>query len=446
MLKVVIADDEDKICQLIYKLINWEAIGMQVVAIAHNGIEALDQIHSHNPDIVITDIRMPGLDGLEFISKAREYSDNVDFIIISGYQQFEYAQRAIKYGVSDYLLKPIKKDELIATLTKMRNNLLERAEQLSNEEKMKLNLENNQVRLRTGFFNSVLFQKISRKTDMTLEIINREYEYNFQKGLFQIITVKLDGVEHSYNSNVTFLEEKVIQIIKNNFSEFCYEMQTYFENSICYSIINYCSDHSKNIRRQCKLILDEICVQKEIFENLEVTVGLGTVVEDIREIDSSLKSAAWAYEQRLVMGTNRVIDEEPSESNQLSESKLFYDFNKEMNTALERLDKEAVIAAIRFLKEGLRNRKETSGHEIIQMTKEVCNLLLFAMRNQKFPIEDGDRFFEDFCLKANDYGSVSQLFHFLTTTVISALDKVIDDKRQKDTRPIRMAKQMIQEN
>ena len=116
MLKIMIADDEDKICQLIYKLIDWSSMRMEVIGIAHNGIEALDLAKEYHPDIAITDIRMPGLDGLEFIEKAKEVDPNLEFIIISGYQQFEYAKKAIKYGVSDYLLKPIKKEELIGTL------------------------------------------------------------------------------------------------------------------------------------------------------------------------------------------------------------------------------------------------------------------------------------------------------------------------------------------
>lgn len=446
MLKVIIADDEDKICQLIYKLINWESLGMRVAGIAHNGVEALELIQTLDPDIAITDIRMPGYDGLEFIGKAKELGSLVEFIIISGYQHFEYAQRAIKYGVSDYLLKPIKKDELVGTLTKMRDRYLVRAEQLSNEEKMKLNLKNNINKLRTGLFNGILFQRVKRTKDITMEMINKEYQYIFQEGYFQIVTVKLDGVEQSYYSNIKFLQEKVIQIIANNLKEYCFDMESFFEENICYCILNYKIDNKKMIRRQCKALLDEITLQKEIFENLESTVGLGTVIEDIQKIDDSLKAGVWAYEQRLIFGTNRVIEGEVVISNQLAHSKLFYDFNKAMNAALERLDKEAVVESIRFLREGLKNRVETSGHEVLQMTKEVCNLFLISMRNNKFLVEDGDTFLDNFNRDANNYGSVNTLFHYLSTMIISSFEKVIDDKKQLDTKPIREAKQYIQDN
>jgi YesN/AraC family two-component response regulator len=119
MLHAIIADDEDKICALIQKLVDWDALGIRPIATANNGIDALQLIEQHKPDIVITDIRMPGLDGIQLVERTRERAIPASFVIISGYKQFEYAHQAIKFGVEDYLLKPIKKDELTATLKKI---------------------------------------------------------------------------------------------------------------------------------------------------------------------------------------------------------------------------------------------------------------------------------------------------------------------------------------
>lgn len=444
MLKVIIADDEDKICQLIYKLIDWDSLDMKVEAIAHNGIEALELVKLHNPDIIITDIRMPGYDGLEFISRTKEINTQIQFIIISGYQQFEYAQKAIKYGVIDYLLKPIKKNELYATLTKIKNAYLERVDLLTKEEQSELSLRNNINKLRTGLFNGVLFY--NRTKNITIDSINKDYGYKFKNGLFQILIIKLDGVGRSYSTTVTFLEEKILKKIQNNLYEYCYDMENYFENNSIYSIINYSPDNKKNIRRQCKTLMDELLLQREIFENLEITIGLGTVENDISMVDNSYKAAIWAYQQRLVLGTNKVIEGKIASSNNLVDSKLFHDFNKDMKAALERLDKEAVIAAIHYIREGLRNRSETSGHELLQMTKEICNLFLFTMRYNKFPIDASDNFLDNFSMNANDFGSVYKLYQYLTDVIVNSMDKIIEDKRQRDTRPIRDAKLFIQTN
>ena len=112
MIKVIIADDEARICRLIENLVNWEAFGMEVAGLAHNGIDCLRFIETEKPQLVITDIRMPGYDGLEMIRRAKEIDLDVEFILISGYEEFAYAQKAIEFGVRDYLSKPINKDRL----------------------------------------------------------------------------------------------------------------------------------------------------------------------------------------------------------------------------------------------------------------------------------------------------------------------------------------------
>ena len=110
MIRVIIADDEKLICRLVQALADWDSLGMEVAGTAENGLEALQLVEALEPDILITDIRMPGCDGLELIRRAKELRPrNLKLWIISGYAHFEYAQSAIQFGVGNYLLKPIKK-------------------------------------------------------------------------------------------------------------------------------------------------------------------------------------------------------------------------------------------------------------------------------------------------------------------------------------------------
>ena len=120
MIRVIIADDEKLICRLVQALADWDSLGMEVAGTAENGLEALQLVEALEPDILITDIRMPGCDGLELIRRAKELRPQLEVVIISGYAHFEYAQSAIQFGVGNYLLKPIKKEELMDTLRKMK--------------------------------------------------------------------------------------------------------------------------------------------------------------------------------------------------------------------------------------------------------------------------------------------------------------------------------------
>ncbi len=445
-MKVIIADDEDKICQLIYKLVDWEQLEMQVMAIVHNGIEALEAIEKYRPDIVITDIRMPGYDGLEMIRRAKDVCGNMDIIIISGYRHFEYAQNAIRYGVKDYLLKPVKKAELTDTLTRIKAAYLQRAKKLSTEEANRITVKNSVDKLRAAFFTEVLFKKEKRKDEITVDIINEEYRYQFKPGYFQVILIKIDGIDNSYQSNTTYIQDKVMQSLNKRLTDECYELESIFEENICYCILNYNYESKKAIRKILKSILDELLLQKDILENLKITLGAGVINDNISELPLSLKTALWAIEQRLVLGVNKVIEGENVSSNELADSKLFYDFNKQMVDALEKMDEASLTRALTDLQTSLKNKESTTGHEIIQMTKEAMNLYLFTMRQNKFIIKDAESLFEKFSLNIENIGTTDEVFSYLTRIVVLSFRKSVVDKKQEDNKPIRDAKLYMKEH
>lgn len=124
MLKVLLVDDEMYVRKGMHELINWDELHMEIIGEAENGLEALNMVECLQPDVVITDIRMPILDGLELI-RAVEKLPHLEpvFIIISGYHDFKYAQQAIRYGVHDYILKPVDDEEMTATLLKSANRI-----------------------------------------------------------------------------------------------------------------------------------------------------------------------------------------------------------------------------------------------------------------------------------------------------------------------------------
>ncbi len=123
MYKILIADDEAMIRQGIKCLFDWEELGYTIVDEAANGDSAYEKIMSLTPDVVLIDIRMPGMLGLEVIRKVREEGFNGKVIILSGYSDFKYAQEAIRYGVQYYLTKPIDEDELEEILHTIRHEL-----------------------------------------------------------------------------------------------------------------------------------------------------------------------------------------------------------------------------------------------------------------------------------------------------------------------------------
>lgn len=123
MIKVLIVDDEPKQREGLRTFIDWQSYGYIVVDTASNGNEALDKYKTHRPELVITDIRMPGMDGLQLTSQLRAMDSKLHFLILSGYADFEYAKKAMAYRADGYLMKPVDEDELIDYLNKIKEQV-----------------------------------------------------------------------------------------------------------------------------------------------------------------------------------------------------------------------------------------------------------------------------------------------------------------------------------
>ncbi|MDR1060964.1 MAG: response regulator [Clostridiales bacterium] len=113
---VLIVDDEDKILNGLAQLISWDDYGLEIIGAAHDGQEAWDILARSECNILITDIRMPRMDGIALLQRIAEASMGVRAIVISGYDDFAYVKKALLLGIENYLLKPINEDELSATL------------------------------------------------------------------------------------------------------------------------------------------------------------------------------------------------------------------------------------------------------------------------------------------------------------------------------------------
>ncbi|MBW4080005.1 response regulator [Paenibacillus sp. S150] len=123
MHSVFIVDDEPWVVYGLKALLNWESLGFTVIGESHNGLAALELIKERKPDVILSDIRMPGLDGIELMDQIRQNNLLCKVILISGYSEFEYAQQAIRFGAFDYLLKQVDKNKLTETLLRLKEEL-----------------------------------------------------------------------------------------------------------------------------------------------------------------------------------------------------------------------------------------------------------------------------------------------------------------------------------
>lgn len=155
MYRLVIADDEKPIRETIASLIDWKDLDIEVVSVCKNGNEAYDAILDEYPDIVLTDIRMPGMSGLEMIRRLREAGGPIEFIILSGYGEFEYAKQAMELGVHYYLLKPCNEKEIM--------DVIEKAKQSCCRNRRFLELSSQQYVVRSDVFASRIWTMLENE-------------------------------------------------------------------------------------------------------------------------------------------------------------------------------------------------------------------------------------------------------------------------------------------
>lgn len=130
--RILLVDDEEEVRKGIIRKMEWERLGFEMAGDAENGEEALEKVEQLQPDVVLTDIRMPYMDGLTLAKRIRQKYPSIRILIFSGYDDFEYAQQAIKLNVTEYILKPVNMEELSEILARVKENLDEEIEQRRN--------------------------------------------------------------------------------------------------------------------------------------------------------------------------------------------------------------------------------------------------------------------------------------------------------------------------
>ncbi len=163
---VIIADDEKIICDSMKKIIDWESLELVVAATAYDGKTLLDMIELHKPRIVIADIKMPGVSGLDVVQYTMDMGIDIEYIIVSGYSDFEYVKIAMNNGVDEYLLKPISKVELIQALERCVNRVRKKCEQ----ERLKEMIEENERRTKASLKQQVLREMLLGTSLFTIEM------------------------------------------------------------------------------------------------------------------------------------------------------------------------------------------------------------------------------------------------------------------------------------
>lgn len=307
MLKIMIVDDELYFREALKLSLPWNDLGFEICGEAKNGVDALDRLESLKPDIVLADINMPVMDGLEFAQSVKERGINTKIVILTGYSEFSYAKQAVQLGVQNYLLKPIDEEELSNTLIQIKS-VIDRESKIKIEfDRLKLQAKESMPILKDKLLNELIQGNSILKADE----VKRRMEYlkmNIISEYYQVATIEPDYEKTpEWNEDDKQLWKFAVLNITTEILDdfFPHELCCDNQDRICV-IVGYGSNEKDAVElltARLEQIIDVVWMHLKI----PITIGVGSITTDIGNISISYKESLIALKNRLTIGSNKVI-------------------------------------------------------------------------------------------------------------------------------------------
>ncbi len=301
--KVLFVDDEEEVCQIIMKKLDWESMGYAVAGYAHNGVEALEMAEEVQPDVVMTDIKMPYMDGLTLARELKKRYQNIRVIIFSGFDEFEYAREAIKLEAAEYILKPINATELRVVFEKVKTSLDQELSEKRDIEKLREYYLQSLPVLQESIYTSLIEGRIPEH-----EI--RRYAEDYQirlTGPYYVVAVLHISREPAEGENHA---DPVLQAV--SIKRYVEEQ---FDGKWSCRAVTYLGDTVLIVELQdVKQLptftdhMDRFCKAVRRLLDMQLTAGIGLVCSNPAQLSISYESAKNAAAYRVLYGTSKAIN------------------------------------------------------------------------------------------------------------------------------------------
>ena len=298
---VLLVDDEEEVIQVIQKKINWEGLGFSVIGYANNGVKALEMVEEYQPDVVMTDIKMPYMDGLELSKRIKTDFPATKVLIFTGFDEFEYAKEAVHLEIEEYILKPVNSVELTNVFTSLKIKL----DQEISEKRSAAVLKNYYMEslpfLKANFYTTLIEGRIRGDE---VEKYLRDYQIEFEGPYYCCLVIHTSSTQVEKNMNPVLLAMSVQKQAKEYLGEkWKAKRVTYLGNMVMLAQLENEYDVSE-LTDEC----DRFCRYARRIIGAVVTVGVGWVCSNILELSQSYSSAREAVSYRAIYGTSRAIN------------------------------------------------------------------------------------------------------------------------------------------
>ncbi|MCX7709850.1 MAG: response regulator [Clostridia bacterium] len=305
MISLMIVDDEAVIRKGIKTSINWEECGIKITEDAINGKDGLAKALRLKPNIVMTDIRMPLMDGLELAAQLKEKLPATKVIILSGYDDFAYARQALKSGVSEYLLKPVGADELKNAIIRIKNEILKDMKKNEEELAFDLVLNENLQYIQSRFMNSLIRGELAGMKKVLDKA--EKLKIALPGPRYQVLIIDIDDfallTENSKDRDKELIKFSVSNIAGEILQSVFKSIVFYSESDFLIAVVNLSSETDTLLYSTCSEI--QFCVKRHL--KLTVTISIGRPCSSLEDVSVSFAEAQIALETKTFKGKSKII-------------------------------------------------------------------------------------------------------------------------------------------
>lgn len=368
MTKIMIIDDEPLVRETLRTTIDWGKYDCEIVAEAADGTEALGIYEKARPDIIITDIVMTFTNGLDFISAVKSVNSDVEIIILSGYDNFEYAQTALKYAVSAYLLKPIHNDAIITEVQRCKEKI-EKSKQLQEARLSQFNAHANSFLLELLQMNELCKPQLDKLCD--------KHHVSFPSDQYSVAVFQVDKIR-SFNINSAFIQ---LRDVINYHISICkdYVLSAIFDDNL---VVLYVFSPLSGTNYINAFLTHIQAYYKKSFEQT-VTIGVSGVFKNLAIVKRAYRQATTAIAQKAAFKPNSIIKYlDISFHPEQTVIELSYDNIKEIINCIEHNDTKKAVNIINSYFDKIANLKPVNIESVKNSILElVITLIQKTLKN-----------------------------------------------------------------
>ena len=423
----MIADDEVHIRNLLKYLIHWEELGLELTGEFDNGQDLLSAAAADPPDLVITDIQMPEMDGLEMIRNLHDACPACRYIIISGYRDFSYAQSAVKLGVSDYILKPIEEEDLNSALGKIVRDPGRKEEPPKDRHRGKL-------------VSVVLGQRMLD----SVEEMNAEYGCRFSPdGIFMVVWMRL--CRTSRESNVASMAEGIMDALRGRLAPICTDLEYFMVSRLSYAMLVQIGEDRKDLFvRTMDQAYGEMIQTGYRPDGERFYLSVGKAVSDPRDLRQSMESARFFINGRLTFGESRIYFADhmrKAESWQKESLSFPPEMSRRLEKAVEKGNAEEIREAIQQMFD--RFREEDNPTLYVHMCRWAGETITRKLEQLGVNFDRTRSLTEDLYLEIENSDTVDMLRSCLTDFCVNAMQACLMERKKNPHAYIQMATDYI---